>query len=831
MLPRLFNPGTILIMVFFASPEYNDENDYDGGILMRYGRFDNAAREYVIERVDLPVSWTNYLGVENTCAVVNHTAGGYMFYKSPEYHRVTRFRGNGVPMDRPGHYVYIRDDETGEFFSISWQPVGKPLQKAQYRCRHGLSYTIYECETDGLRASQRLSVPLGEDVELWDVTIENVSERQKDIRVFSYLEFSFHHISIDNQNFQMSLYCAGSSFADGIIEHDLFYEEFGYQFFTSDFEADGYDCVRDIFLGTYGSESAPAAVMRGNCFGSSEKGGNHCGSLQKNLSLAPGEKVRMIFMLGEGDREAGRRIRTKYRDHREVDASYAQMAAFWEEKLGRLQIRTPNEAMNTMINIWTLYQAEINVMFSRFASFIEVGGRTGLGYRDTAQDAMTIPHSAPEGCAMRIRQLLNGLTSAGYGLHLFEPRWFEPEEKGKKKPFRSPTVVPGIRKNEIIHGIEDVCADDALWLVPTIVEYIRETGDLSFADEIIPYADQGKGTVYEHMKRILEFSAEQVGKSGICKGLRADWNDCLNLGGGESAMVSFLHYWALGHFISLAHYLGREEDAAHFEQMASHVRQVCDEQLWDGQWYIRGITRNGKRIGCSSDEEGRIHLESNAWAVLSGAAPVSKGRQAMDSVYGQLFTPYGIRLNAPSYTRPDDDIGFITRVYPGVKENGSIFSHPNPWAWAAECVLGRGDRAMEMYNALCPCLQNDRIEIRQAEPYSYCQFIMGPDHTAYGRARHPFMTGSGGWAYFSATRFMLGIRPDFDELIVDPCIPETWDGFEVKRIWRGAVYHIRVENPCHVSKGVKQIRVNQLETDRILAAGQGEEVYVTVVMG
>ena len=797
---------------------------------MQYGRFWEDAREYVIDRVDLPVSWTNYLGTKKNGTVINHTAGGYHFYDSPEYHRVTRFRGNGVPMDRPGFYVYLRDQETGDFFTISWQPVGKPLDEVVYRCRHGLSYSVFECERGGIRASQRMSVPPDDDALLWDVEIWNESEREMDISVFSYLEFSFHHISIDNQNFQMSLYCAGSSYEDGIIEHDLFYEEKGYQFFTANFMPDGFDCLRDAFLGTYGSESAPAAVQRGNCFGSFEKGGNHCGSLQKNLHLSPGQKVRLIFMLGEGQREEGRRIREKYSDPVRVDEAYRQQAAFWDEKIRRLMIQTPSQAMNTMINTWTLYQSQINVTFSRFASFIEVGGRTGLGYRDTAQDAMTIPHADPEGCKKRIEQLLHGLTKRGYGLHLFEPRWFE-TEKEEKKPFRSPTVIPKPRKEEIVHGLEDACADDALWLVASVVEYIRETGDLSFADQVIGYADGGEGTVYEHLQKILDFSAREVGRNGICKGLRADWNDCLNLGGGESAMVSFLHVWALEHFLALSKVLRRERNVYTYGEMAKKVKLSCEEQLWDGQWYLRGFTRSGRKIGTQADEEGKIHLESNAWAVLSGAAGLERGRKAMDSVYEHLFTPYGILLNAPSYTKPDDEIGFITRVYPGVKENGSIFSHPNPWAWAAECRLGRGDRAMEYYEALCPYLQNDKIEIRQAEPYSYCQFIMGRDHSAYGRARHPFMTGSAGWAYYAATKYILGIRPDFDALLVDPCIPKDWDGFTVRRIWRGAEYEICVENPDHVSKGVKEIYVNGEKVESILPLPRGEAAQVRVVMG
>lgn len=799
---------------------------------MQYGHFDNEKREYVIDRVDLPVSWTNYLGVKDLCVVVNHTAGGYMFYQSPEYHRVTRFRGNAVPMDRPGHYVYLRDAKDGDYWSISWQPVGKPLDQAKYTCRHGMSYTTYECDYKGIKASQTLMVPMDDAVELWDVRLKNTTDKERRISVFSYCEFSFHHIMIDNQNFQMSLYCAGSSYDENIIEYDLFYEEFGYQYFASNVTPDGFDCLRDSFLGAYRTEDNPIAVERGTCSGSHELGNNHCGSLQKDLVLAPGEEVRLIFMLGEGSREAGKKIREKYSDMANVDAAYAQLKDYWENKFAQLQIKTPNEGMNTLINTWNLYQAEVNIMFSRFASFIEVGGRTGLGYRDTAQDAMMIPHSNPEKCRQRIVELLRGLTTKGYGLHLFSPEWFDPDaKKEKKKPFKSPTVIPTVNAKDIVHGLEDACSDDALWLVPSIIEYIKETGETGFADETVTYADGGEGTVYEHMKRILDFSAEQVGTTGICKGLRADWNDCLNLGGGESAMVSFLHYWAISHFLQLAEYLGRTEDVEKYQAMRERVGNVCNRELWDKEWFIRGITKNGKKIGTSEDAEGKVHLESNAWAVLSGAADVEKGKRAMDSVDKYLFTPYGILLNAPSYTVPDDDIGFVTRVYPGLKENGSIFSHPNPWAWAAECVLGRGDRAMKFYNALCPYYQNNMIEIRQSEPYSYCQFVVGRDHTAFGRARHPFMTGSGGWAYFSATRYMLGIRPDFEHLTIDPCIPADWKEFSAVRRWRGAEYKIHVENPDGVMKGVQELYLDGEKVERIPVMAQGSRHDVRVVMG
>jgi len=792
---------------------------------MRYGYFDNASREYVIDRVDVPASWTNYIGLKDFYGVFNHTAAGYVLYKSPEYHRITRFRPNG-PVDGPGHYVYLRDNDTGDFWSVSWQPVGKP--KEHYSCRHGLSYSKYLCDYSGINAQQTLFAAIDDPVEIWDVRLRNDSGKKRNLSVFSYLEFSFHQIPMDNQNFQMSLYATGSRYEDGIIEEDLYYEEDGFQFFTADFTPDGFDCCRDAFLGDYRTERNPQVVETGKCSGSFRKGGNHCGALMKTITLEPGQEQRLLFLLGEGGLETGRTMRRKYTQQR-VDRDFAETAKFWDERLKCLQVSTPSKAMNTELNIWNLYQSEINVMFSRFTSFIEVGGRVGLGYRDTAQDAMMVIHADPEGCKKRIVQLLKALTYEGYGLHLFEPRWFEPEEK--QQSFKSPTVVPTPDKSQIVHGLKDACADDALWLVSSIVQYVRETGDVGFVDTVVRYADGGEGTVYDHMKRILDFSAKQVGAHGICKGLRADWNDCLNLGGGESAMVSFLHHWAICNFVELAKKLGRNGDAEDYETMAAAVKKISRQELWDGQWFIRGITAKGRKIGTQADTEGRVHMESNTWAVLSGVADPEQGKLAMDAVDEYLYTPYGLMLNAPCFTVPDDDIGFVTRVYPGLKENGSIFSHPNPWAWCAEAVLGRGSRAMKFYDALCPVMQNDRIEVRKSEPYSYCQFVSGRDHTTFGEAHHPFMTGSAGWAYYAATQYLLGVRPEFDSLTVDPCIPADWKEFTVDRIWRGAEYRIRVTNPKGVEKGVAEIRLNGETVDSIPVQAPGSVSEIEVIMG
>ncbi|MBD1564238.1 GH36-type glycosyl hydrolase domain-containing protein [Vibrio sp. S12_S33] len=801
---------------------------------MKYGYFDNDNREYVITHPDVPAPWTNYLGTEKFCTVISHNAGGYSFYNSPEYNRVTKFRPN-ASFDRPGHYVYLRDDATGDYWSISWQPVAKSLDEANYEVRHGLSYSKFKCEYNGISASKTLFIPKGEDAEIWDVVIKNDSDQPRTISAFSFVEFSFSHIQSDNQNHQMSLYSAGTAYDAGVIEYDLYYNnnDFeGFYYLASTFEPDSYDGQRDSFLGLYRDEANPIAVEKGRCSNSAQTCYNHCGSLHKQFVIQPGEEVRFAYILGIG-KGNGARLREKYQDIANVDAAFADIKAHWDERCNKFQVKSPNQGLDTMINTWTLYQAETCVVWSRFASFIEVGGRTGLGYRDTAQDAISVPHANPKMTRKRLVDLLRGQVKAGYGLHLFDPDWFDPE-KADVKPSKSPTVVPTPSDEDKIHGIEDTCSDDHLWIVPTICKYVMETGETSFFDEEIPYADGGNATVYEHMKAALDFSAEYVGQTGICKGLRADWNDCLNLGGGESSMVSFLHFWALQEFIDLAKFRKNEADVAKYTEMAANVREACETHLWDdeGGWYIRGLTKNGDKIGTAQQTEGRVHLESNTLAVLSGAVSQERGEKAMDAVDENLFCEYGLHLNAPSFSTPNDDIGFVTRVYQGVKENGAIFSHPNPWAWVAEAKLGRGDRAMKFYDALNPYNQNDIIEKRIAEPYSYVQFIMGRDHQDHGRANHPWLTGTSGWAYFAVTNFILGVRAGFEGLTVDPCIPTNWPGFEVTRQWRGTTYNIKVENPSSVSKGVKSITVNGKVIEGVIPVLEAGSVNdVVVVLG
>ncbi|MDR0283679.1 MAG: hypothetical protein LBI33_02150 [Propionibacteriaceae bacterium] len=797
---------------------------------MKYGFFDQLNHEYVIDRVDTPLSWINYLGVENWCTVINQVAGGYSFYRSSQQGRVTRFRPNGVPADRPGHYLYLRDDADGDYWSASWQPVGKPLEEARYRTRHGLSYSVYESEYKGITASQRIFIPLGDDAELWDVTVTNTSDVPRTISLFSYVEFSYHSLRIDNENFQMSLYAAGSDYADGIIEYDFYYEPWTYHYFTAVQAPDGFDTLRDSFIGPYRTETNPLAVERGECSGSQATTQNHCGSLHHRLTLAPGETRRLTYLLGYGRREVGATVRAKYADPAAVDAAINALAAYWRNKQSVFACATPSEAMNALTNTWTLYQAETCVVWSRFASFIEVGGRVGLGYRDTAQDIMSVVHTNPAKVRQRIFELVRGQMSPGYGLHLFEPLNFK-ENQREDIPVgvKLPTVVPGGGAS-MLHGLQDACSDDHLWLIPSVVSYIAETGDYALLDEVIPYADSdvsehdrtriltpeyadrfdpAPASMLDHLMRALEFSAEQVGDNGIAKGLRADWNDCLNLGGGQTALVTFLHAWAARTLKELLAGIGGHEGLiARLTEMIATVTRAANAELWDGRWYIRGYTRDGVKIGSEESDEGKIFLEHMPWAIIAGVASEDRAVSSMDAVHEFLASPFGTHLNWPSYTHVDDTIGYVTRVYPGVKENGAIFSHPNAWPVIAETILGRGDKAMELYNAMAPFLQNDIADRRAAEPYVYAQFIYGRDHEFYGRAQNPWLTGTAGWMYTAVTRYILGVRAEPAGLTIDPCIPAEWDGFRVTRQWRGATYQIEVVNPDHVSTGVAQAEVD-----------------------
>lgn len=776
---------------------------------MRYGYFDESMREYVIERPDTPVSWINYLGFKDYCGIISNNAGGYSFHKDSVRNRLLRMRFNSIPMDRPGRYLYIKDRESEDYWSISWQPVGKELKEYRNECRHGLGYSKFSSQYAGIQAKFVNFVPVDDPCEIWDVEIRNESGKKRELSLFSYAEFCFWKVD-QEFNLQYVLYTARPSYEDGIIGYHTFFspidQRHAYMFMTETPLA--FDTNRESFIGPYRSESNPVAVEKG-CTNSLKSGWNPCAAFQWDFVLEPGEVRKVSLVLGIGPAASeGKKIREKYRNPEKVKAAFNVLNDFWKNRFSVFQCKTPDSNLDNMTNTWNPYQCNVSFHWSRFASFIEVGGREGLGFRDSSQDMMSVIHQAPEESKVRLVELLEGQYKSGAAVHTISPTLRIGEERQPEK--------------------ETLCSDDHLWLILAVAAYVFETGDKDFLLSEVRYLDGGKGTVYEHLKMAARFTLDNKGRHGLALSLAADWNDCIELGRkeGESVWTSIFLFKALGELALLAEVLGREDEKMSFLKLQETERKIVEENCWDGKWYIRGF-RNGKDVvGSEKNPACKIYLEPQSWIPLSGLNTSERAKECMDNVYKYLFTEYGIHLLYPSDTKESP-------FPPGMKENGAIFCHPNPWAIISECVLGRGDRAFEYYTALCPSTWNDKIEVREAEPYVYCQSIIGREHEDFGKARHPWGTGTGTWAYIAATQYILGIRPVKDGLQVDPCIPQQWDGYSVRRKFRNAWYEIVIRNPEHVCKGVMVLKMNgrEQEGNVIPPQKEGTENKIEVILG
>ncbi|MGQ9780111.1 MAG: GH36-type glycosyl hydrolase domain-containing protein [Bacillota bacterium] len=786
---------------------------------MRYGYFDDERAEYVIERPDTPMSWINYLGTADYCGIISNNAAGYAFYRSAKTGRLLRFRFNSIPMDRPGRYIYLRDNADGDYWSATWQPVGKPLDRYRTICRHGMGYTRFETEYAGIRTDYRVFVPIDRPLELWEIEVENLSDRERDLSLFTYAEWCFWRMDQDLSNFQYILYTCRMGYDEGVIDYTLRWpdglEDKG--FMASILPVESFDTDREVFIGDYRHEGNPIAVERGCCAGSIAIGGNACGALQNRFTLTPGEKKHALFIVGIGDAgTVGRAARERYRDRARVEEDFARLQEYWRERLGKYRCATPSPLVNTMANIWNQYQCHTTFNWSRSASFNEAGGRDGLGYRDTNQDTLGVVHAIPHLVRNKLIDLLKGQLAEGYAMHSVQPlTWTQ-------GPHNVPP--PG-----------GIFSDDHLWLLLSVPAYIKETGDFAFLEERVPFADRDEATVYEHLRRALDFSWSKRGPHGLLLGLAADWNDCLNLKGkGESIWSTFLYYRALGEFIELAQRCGNEADARFYEERQREIKARLDEYAWDGEWFLRGYLDSGRKLGGRESEQAKIFINSQTWAVISGAADPEKGRLAMDSLGKYLATEHGVVKNWPAYRTTDTEIGAITSFPPGLKENAAIFCHTNTWAVIAECLLGRGDRAFALYLSFLPAAKNDRAELYTMEPYVYAQFITGKEHPYhFGRARNSWLTGTASWAFVAVSQYILGVRPDYDGLVVDPCIPPEWEGFEVMRVYRGKTFRIKVRNPKHVCRGVAELRVNGkiLTGNLIPHAAMEAENEVEVVLG
>lgn len=780
---------------------------------MQYGCFDDKEREYVITCPDTPAPWVNYLGSPEYGAIISNNAGGYSFAKSGANGRILRYVFN--QFDEPGRYIYIRDNLSKDYWSASWQPVGKNLTRYKSECRHGMAYTKMRALYAGISSEVLYYVPLDAAHEVWAVAVRNDSDVVRELTVTGYAEFTNNpNYEQDQVNLQYSQFITRTEFendhilqlihgnldavsADGkeVDNKDVGYRLFG----LAGQRVSGYCGNKENFLGRYHGYGDPQGVTTGKLDGSMNYNENACGALSAVLVLNPGETAHLAFIVGAKNREESRALMARYADPAAVcPEELAALKAHWHTKLENFQIHTPSAEMNSMINTWNAYNCFMTFTWSRAASLVYCGLRNGYGYRDTVQDIQGVIHLAPEQAAEKIRFMLSAQVDNGGGLPLVKFTHNPGHEDTPDDPsYVQETGHPAYR------------ADDALWLFPTVYKYLAETGNLAFLDEVIPYANKGAATVYEHLQRAIDFSLEHLGPHGMPAGLYADWNDCLRLGAeGESSFVAFQLVLALRIQKQLAEEKG---DAAAAEKLAKQLADfsaLVEKLCWNEDRYIRGFTEKGEVIGRRTDPEANLWLNPQSWAVISGLADSEKAETILHTVHEGLNTEYGVMLMQPPYHAHAFD-GALAVIYnAGVKENAGIFSQSQGWIILAEALCGHGNRAFSYYKANSPAEQNDRAEIRKLEPYCYGQFTEGKDSPHFGRSHVHWLTGTASTMMVGAVEGILGVRPDLHGLRLSPSIPAAWDGFTMEKSFRGKKLHITVQNPAHKESGFTSLMLN-----------------------
>ena len=797
---------------------------------MQYGRFDDAAREYVIDRPDTPRPWSNYIGSRRYGGIITNNAGGYSFTRSSAEGRLLRMRFNGVPFDQPGRTFYLRDRDSGDFWSAAWQPVGKPLDQYRSVCRFGTGYAVIASDYAGVRMESTYFVPRDQEFEYWWLRVTNTGARPRRLRVFPFAEFTTEwNMMNDLLNLQYTAYIGQARMEDGIVEASSCARlpEDATNFANRDQSrwwwmtlcgapVAGWDLDREKFIGVYRSFHNPAAVESGRCSNSEGFSDNTCGGLQTDVDLAPGESRDLIVLMGVG--RAGRegaRIRAEYGNAARAAKELEALKQYWHGLLGTLTVKTPDADFDHMVNVWNPYNALITFTWSRACSLVYTGdGRDGLGYRDSVQDVLGAIPAVPEQARERLELMITGQEATGGARSEIKP-WLH-------KPGKMPSVAPHYR------------SDDCLWLFNAVPAYVAETGDVAFYRKVLPYSDKGEATVFGHLRRAIEFNLERVGRHGLPAGLEADWNDCLHLGyQGESVFVTFQVRLGLTVYAEIAGRLGRRDESAwalaQRDALDAKIKAVC----WDGDWFIWAIGEDGTVFGSKGFPEGQVYLNTQAWAVISEAATPEQAERCLESMHARLATPFGVRLCHPPFDKTSVAVMRAVLMNPGNKENGGIFSHTQSWAVLAEVLLGHGDRAYEYYRSFMPSAYNDRAEVREIEPYVHCQSTHAPESRKYGVSRVPWLSGTASWACYTAAQWMLGIRPEVEGLRIDPCIPANWPGFEAVRVFRGATYTIRVKNPGHVCRGVRQLVVDgrAIKGNVIPPAASGATVQVEAELG
>ncbi len=803
---------------------------------MKYGYFDESKKEYVITRPDTPAPWVNYLGSPEYGAIVSNNAGGYSFAKSGANGRLLRYVFN--QFDEPGRYIYIRDNGSKDYWSASWQPVGKDLNEYKSECHHGTAYTKMMADYSGIHSEVRYYVPLNKTYEVWNLSVTNNSDKARSLNITGYAEFTNNsNYEQDQVNLQYSQYITKTVFVENrvrqMIHANLDRIEDGKEIDNKDVvnrfiglagaPVDSWCGDRGEFLGEYHRYGNPVGVESGKLNNHGNYNENSCGAITTVLELAPGETKTIAFLVGMIDNETAGKIVAFYTDTKAVcDKELEELIAYWHGQLSHFQINTPSDEFNTMINTWNAYNCFMTFIWSRAASFTYCGLRNGYGYRDTVQDIQGVIHLAPEMAVEKIRFMLSAQVDNGGGLPLV---------KFTHNPGHEDTPDDASYVQETGHPAYR--ADDALWLFPTVYKYVSETGNVAFIDEVIPFANKDEGTVYEHLKRAIDFSMNHLGKHGMPAGLYADWNDCLRLGAdGESTFVALQFYYAMTILKEFAAYKKDDEYIAYLDESQEKLGKIIQELCWNEDRFIRGFTGDGQVIGKRDDLEANMWLNPQSWAVISGFASDEQADKALEMVYERLNTEYGAILMDPPYHAHAFD-GALAVIYnAGTKENAGIFSQSQGWIILAEALKGHGDRAFKYFIENAPAAQNDRAEIRRLEPYCYGQFTEGKASPNFGRSHVHWLTGTASTVMVGCVEGILGMRPDFYGLHIAPSIPKAWDGFEIEKDFRGCHLHIVVKNPDHVESGCKSLLVNgqAVEGDYIPKELLSEQTEIELTM-
>ena len=817
---------------------------------MKFGYFDDQNKEYVITNPKTPYPWINYLGNQDFFSLISNTAGGYSFYKDARLRRITRYRYNNVPVDMGGRYFYINDDDN--IWSPGWSPVKKDLEF--YECRHGMGYTVISGKSNGLKATVTFFVPNNYKGEVQKVTLKNEGTTPKEFKFFSFLEWCLWNAEDDSTNFQRNFNTGEVEVEGSTLFHKTEYKERRdhFAFYTVNSEIEGYDCDRETFMGLYNGFGNPQAVLAGKANNSKADGWSPIASHCLNISLAPGESKDLVFILGyvenpqeekfnaDGSMNKSRAYAMieQFNTTEKVDAALAELKQSWSDLLSKYTVNTPDDKMNRMVNIWNQYQCMVTFNMSRSASYFESGIGRGMGFRDSNQDLLGFVHQIPDRARERILDLAATQFEDGGCFHQYQPL----TKKG----------------NDAVGGD---FSDDPLWMILSTAAYIKETGDYSILDEMVPYRNDEKlaQTMMHHLQQSFYRVVNNVGPHGLPLSMRADWNDCLNLSCfsntpgesfqtwtspkygddkyskvAESLFVATLFTYAGPEYVALCKHQGLNDKAEAAQAEIDKMKNLICEYGYDGEWFLRAYDDFGRKVGSKECEEGKIFIEPQGFAVMSEIGK-DKGYdlKTLESIDKYLNCKHGLVLNNPAFTKYYIEYGEISTYPAGYKENAGIFCHNNAWIICAEAYVGHGDKAFEYYSKIAPAYLEDISDLHRTEPYVYAQMIAGKDAGRFGEAKNSWLTGTAAWNFVAVSQYILGIIPDYDGLKIDPSIPSEWDGFKATRQFRNATYQISVSNPSHVSKGVKSVTVdgNAIEGNILPVFADGKEHTVEVVLG